>query len=161
MGDCYASQGQYAEVLPWFERAVARAEKGDVHGCIDSASLGTSLHQVGYCYARQGQYTEALPWVERAVAAKQKGDVHGRVNSESLGTSLNLAGDCYTKLGKVEEARSWFERALRFGTRDRDRSVSARTIILSGHSGQLCLGSVTRSRRGSKASAARRISRRR
>jgi tetratricopeptide (TPR) repeat protein len=66
VGYCYARQGQFAEALPWFERAVAAAEKGDVHGRVDPESLGTSLHQVGYCYARQGQFAEALPWFDRA-----------------------------------------------------------------------------------------------
>ena len=35
VGYCYSSLGQFAEALPWFERAVAAKEKGDVHGRLD------------------------------------------------------------------------------------------------------------------------------
>ncbi len=56
-------------------------------GRVDAASLGTSLHQVGYCYASVGKFAEALPWFDRAVAAAEKGDVHGRVDAESLGAT--------------------------------------------------------------------------
>ena len=38
--------GQFAEAQPWYERAVAEAEQGDVHGRIDHESLGTSLREV-------------------------------------------------------------------------------------------------------------------
>jgi hypothetical protein len=69
------------------ERAVAAKEKGDVHGRVDPASLGKSLHMVGDCYARWGKFAQALPWLERAVAAKEKGDVHGRVDPEGLRTT--------------------------------------------------------------------------
>ena len=76
--------GRFDEARPWFERAVAEAEKGDVHGRVDHESLGSSLHQVGYCYTRTGRFDEARPWFERAVAEAEKGDVHGRVDHESL-----------------------------------------------------------------------------
>jgi tetratricopeptide (TPR) repeat protein len=58
--------GRFAEARPWFERAVAAKEKGDVYGRVDASSLGTSLHQVGYCLSSQGQFAEARPWFERA-----------------------------------------------------------------------------------------------
>jgi hypothetical protein len=32
MFDCYWSLGQFAEALPWHERAVAAKEKSNVHG---------------------------------------------------------------------------------------------------------------------------------
>ena len=84
--------GRFVEARKWFERAVAAKEKGDVHGRIDPASLGTSLHEVGYCYSRTGKYDEARGWFERAVAAKEKGDVHGRVDPASLEiTRISLA----------------------------------------------------------------------
>ena len=66
VGDCYARQGQHTEALPWFERAVAAKEKGDVHGRVDPASLGTSIHLVGLCYTCMGKFEEARLWVERA-----------------------------------------------------------------------------------------------
>ena len=39
------------QALPWFERLVAAKEKGDMHGRVDAASFGKSLHLVGDCYA--------------------------------------------------------------------------------------------------------------
>ena len=73
VGDCYSSQGQFAEALPWFERAVAAKEKGDVHGRVDAASLGVSLHGVGDCHSSLGQLAEALPWLERVASLQEKG----------------------------------------------------------------------------------------
>src|SRR5205823_2834485 len=65
IGSAIDELGKYAESLPWYERAVAAEEKGDLHGRVDSQNLGMSLHQVGYCYSSQGKYAEALPWYER------------------------------------------------------------------------------------------------
>jgi len=112
VGDAITELGQFAKALPWFERAVAAKAKGDVHGRVNSESLGTSLRQVGVCYSRQGQFAEALPWFERAVAAKEEGGVHDRVDSANLGTTLHEVGDCYSHQGKFVEALPWFERAV-------------------------------------------------
>jgi hypothetical protein len=108
----------------WFERAVAAAEKGDVHGRVDAASLGVSLHEVGSCHASQGKFTEALPWFGRAVAAKENGDVHERVDSASFGKSLNQVGHCYASQCRFAEALPWFERA-------RDLEASAKKQLPS------------------------------
>lgn len=37
-----ADRGEYAEALPWYQRAVEAAEQGDVHGRVDHASLAVS-----------------------------------------------------------------------------------------------------------------------
>jgi tetratricopeptide (TPR) repeat protein len=73
VGYCYSRQGKFAEALPWFERAVTAAEKGDVHGRVDPESLGTSLHRVGDCYARLGKAGEAQSWFERASMVLKRG----------------------------------------------------------------------------------------
>src|SRR6266481_3905220 len=104
--------GRFTEARPWFERAVLEIEKGDVHGRVDHASLGVSLHQVGYCLSQTGKYEEGRSWYERAVTEVEKGDVQGRVDHESLGNSLHQVGYCLSQTGKYEEARSWFERAV-------------------------------------------------
>jgi tetratricopeptide (TPR) repeat protein/predicted phosphodiesterase len=104
--------GRFDEARPWHLRALAAIEKGDVHGRVDHASLGSSLHQVGDCLSRTGQYAEARPWFERAVAAKEKEDVHGRIDHASLGSSLHQAGYCLSRTGQYTEARPWFERAV-------------------------------------------------
>jgi tetratricopeptide (TPR) repeat protein/predicted phosphodiesterase len=112
LGGALLEIGRFDEARPWFERAVAAAEKGDVHGRVDHASLGKSLHLVGDCLSRTGKFDEARPWFERAVAAKEKGDVHGRVDHASLGKSLHQVGYCLSSTGKFDEARPWFERAV-------------------------------------------------
>jgi tetratricopeptide (TPR) repeat protein len=106
-----AEAGRFSEAREWSERAVAAAEKGDVHGRVDHASLGISVHQVGVCLSRLGQYAEARPWFERAAAESEKGDVRGRVDHASLGSSVHLVGYCLASLGQYAEARPWFERA--------------------------------------------------
>ena len=112
VGNAIAHLGRYAEALPWFERAVAAAEKGDAHGQVDATSLGTSLHQVGYCYSSRNRFAEALPWFKRAVAAAKKGDVHGRVDSASLGRSLHQVGYCFSHQGQFAHALRWYKRAV-------------------------------------------------
>ncbi len=77
-----------------------QAEKGDVHGRVDAASLGRSLHQVGSCYSSVGQFAEALPWFERAVATAEKGDVHGRVDAASLRTTREALNHALNALVK-------------------------------------------------------------
>jgi hypothetical protein len=112
VGSCLSRSGQFTEALPWFERAIAEAEKGDVHGCIDHRSLGASLHWAGYCLSRSGQFAEALPWLERAIAEAEKGDVRGRIDHQSLGASLHQMGWCLSRSGRFAEARPWLERAI-------------------------------------------------
>jgi tetratricopeptide (TPR) repeat protein len=68
--------GQFAEAQPWFERAVATKEQGDIHGRVDHESLGRSLHLVGYCLSSQGQFAEAQPWFERAAKAAEQENFH-------------------------------------------------------------------------------------
>jgi len=112
VGEALTELGRFDEARLWFERAVTEAEKGDMQGRVDSASLGTSLHHVGYCYSSVGKFDEARSWFERAVAAKERGDVYGRVDLASLGTSLHHVGYCYSGVGKFQKARPWFERAV-------------------------------------------------
>src|SRR4051812_46567818 len=104
--------GAFEAAQPWFERAVAAKEQGDIHGRVDHQSLGTSLHLVGYCLASRGQFEAAQPWFERAVAAAEQGDIHGRVDHQSLGTSLHQVGSCLSSRGQFEAAQPWFERAV-------------------------------------------------
>jgi len=104
--------GLFVEARPWYERAVAAKEQGDIHGRVDHESLGNSLHQVGYCLSMTGDYEGARPWFERAVAEKKQGDIHGRVDHESLGSSLHQVGSCLDETGDYEGARSWYERAV-------------------------------------------------
>jgi|GEM_PF-1486292 len=112
LGQALVEIGRFAAARPWFERAVTEKAQGDVHGRVDHASLGSSLHQVGYCLSCVGEFAVARPWYERAVTEKAQGDVHGRVDHASLGISLNLVGYCLSSLGEFADARPWFERAV-------------------------------------------------
>ena len=69
-----ASQGKYAEALPWLERAVAAKETGDVHGRVDFQSLGLSLDLASTCHASLGNVDDARIWSERATRVKQRGE---------------------------------------------------------------------------------------
>jgi hypothetical protein len=69
--------GNFGAAQLWCERAVAKAQRGDMHARVDHASLGSSLHRIEDCLSSQGQFAAAPPWYERAVAKKQKADVYG------------------------------------------------------------------------------------
>ncbi len=112
IGNALIGIGAFENARPWYERAVAAAGKGDVHGRVDHESLGASLHAVGDCLSSTGQFEAARPWYERAVAAAGKGDVHGRVDHASLGRSLHQVGVCLSSTGQFEAARPWYERAV-------------------------------------------------
>ena len=45
----------------WFERAVAAKEQGDIHGRVDHASLGRSLHKVGDCLSSRASSPRRSP----------------------------------------------------------------------------------------------------
>ncbi|MFN0073971.1 MAG: metallophosphoesterase [Chloroflexota bacterium] len=103
--------GHFDQARPWFERAIAEAEQGDIHGRVDHQSLGVSLHLVGYCYASTGDFEQARPWFERAVAEQQQGDIHGRVDHESLGVIMRSLAVLLRKLGNHDEASAMERRA--------------------------------------------------
>ncbi|MBI3679136.1 MAG: tetratricopeptide repeat protein [Acidobacteria bacterium] len=105
--------GRFEEARPWYERAVAEKEKGDVHGRIDHASLGRSLHQVGICLSSMGRFEEARPWFERAVEAMRKGDLHGSVDHKNLALSLRAGAACLRQLGETRQADEWSLEASR------------------------------------------------
>ena len=90
----------------------AEKEKGEMDGRMDHASLGCSLHEMGYCLSRTGQYAEARVTYERAVAEHEKGDVDGRVDHASVGRSLHHVGYGLSSTGQYAEAGQWFERAV-------------------------------------------------
>ena len=111
VGRALMEVGLFMAAQLWFERAVKAKEHGDIHGRIDHASLGGSLHRVGYCLLSQGQFAAAQPWFERAV--KEQDDIHGRVDHASLGRSLHQVGYCLSRRGRFAAAQSWFERAVK------------------------------------------------
>jgi tetratricopeptide (TPR) repeat protein len=112
VGRALMEVGVFAAAQPWFERAVQAAQHGDIHGRVDQASLGSSLHQVGNCLSSQGQFAAAQSWYERAVAAREQGDIHGRVDHDDLGGSLHGVGYCLSSQGQFAAAQSWYERAV-------------------------------------------------
>ena len=127
IGRALLEVGAFDAARPWYERAVAAKEQGDVHGRVNHESLGSSLHQVGYCLSSTGQFDAARPWYQRAVAAKEQGDVHGRVNHENLGSSLHQVGYCLSSTGQFDAARPWYRaRRRRNGAGRRSRPRRSR-----------------------------------
>jgi tetratricopeptide (TPR) repeat protein/predicted phosphodiesterase len=134
--------GSFEAAAPWFQRAVAEAEKCSAHCGVDHQNLGSGLHQVGYCLCMTGHFEEARPWCERAVVAKEKGDVHGRIDHASLGRSLHLVGYCLSKTERFEAARPWYERAVKEKEKgDVDGRVDHESLGSSLHQVGYCLSS--------------------
>jgi hypothetical protein len=50
--------------------ALAASALGMAGEAFDHASLGSSLHQVGYCLSSTGDFAAARPWFERAVSRR-------------------------------------------------------------------------------------------
>jgi hypothetical protein len=46
VGYCLGSTGEFAAARPWFERAAAAKEKGDVHGRVDHESLAFTIRAI-------------------------------------------------------------------------------------------------------------------
>ncbi|MFH0982319.1 MAG: tetratricopeptide repeat protein, partial [Planctomycetota bacterium] len=53
---------QFAEAQPWFERAVAAKEQGDVHGRVDRAGVATSLRSGAKNLWKLGRVEDAQAW---------------------------------------------------------------------------------------------------
>ena len=143
LGQALVEIGRFDAARPWFERAVAEKERGDVHGRVDHESLGASLHQVGVCLSRVGEFAAARPWYARAVAEAERGDVHGRVDHASLGASLHQVGVCLSSVGEFADARPWFERAVAEKERgDVHGRVDHESLGTSLHQVGVCLSRV-------------------
>jgi len=69
-GVCLSGTGKFAEAQPWFERAIAAIEKGDVHGRIDHASLDLTLRAGAQCLRALGKLDQAEQWEKRASSLK-------------------------------------------------------------------------------------------
>ena len=72
VGRALVELGAFADAQPWFERAVAAAERGDIHGRVDHASLGISLHALATCLDELGRHSEATAYRARAAALVRK-----------------------------------------------------------------------------------------
>ena len=88
-----------ASAADWYEQAVAETSQGDLHGRVDHASLGRSLHQLGHCAFQQGHWSAAAGWCEQAVAEKRQGDIFGRVDQSSVANSERSLDLCRKKMG--------------------------------------------------------------
>jgi hypothetical protein len=69
VGDCHASQGQFAEALSWFERAIAAKQQGDLHGRMDPARLEASVAAVARCHAACAR------WPKRHRPTSHRGEI--------------------------------------------------------------------------------------
>jgi tetratricopeptide (TPR) repeat protein/predicted phosphodiesterase len=146
IGEVLVMTGRYDEARPWFERAVAEAEKGDADGLINHDTLCMSLVAVGLCLACMGQLDEAGRWFERAVAEAEKGDADGLIDHYTLWMSLLAVGLCLAWVGQFAEARSWFERAVAEAEKgDDDGWVDHESLWMGLFAVGLCLSSVGKS----------------
>jgi hypothetical protein len=55
IGAALYETGQFAAARPWFERAVAEADQGDVHGRVDHASLKSIRQALANCLREIGR----------------------------------------------------------------------------------------------------------
>ncbi|HVJ62739.1 MAG TPA: tetratricopeptide repeat protein, partial [Tahibacter sp.] len=91
-------QGRYAEALPLFRAARARAAARD-----DAVALGQSDNDIGNALRRIGSYREALESYLSSLDFKR------RAGDKQLGALLTNLGDLYRDLGDIaaSRARAW------------------------------------------------------
>ena len=108
-----ARPAQYEAARPWFERAVAEEEQGDVHGRVDHASLGSSLHQVGYCLSQTGRVRGGAALVRARGGGSRAGrrPRPGRSREPGQQACTRWATAC-RRPGEHAAARPWYERAV-------------------------------------------------
>ena len=58
--------GAFEAARPWFERAAAEKERGDVHGRVDHESIALSLRSGAQCLRQLGRHEEAALWEAQA-----------------------------------------------------------------------------------------------
>jgi len=78
---------------------VAEIRQGDLHGRVDHANLGVSLHEQGNCAFQQGQWPAAAGWFEQALEEKRQGDIFSRVDQSSVDVSEKSLALCPKKMG--------------------------------------------------------------
>ena len=106
VGVYFLSRGQYEDVEPLFQRALAIYER--VLGA-EQPNTASSLNNLAILYADQGKDEQAEPLYQRALAIKE-----GMLGAEHPDTasSLNNLAALYYKQGKDEQAEPLFQRAL-------------------------------------------------
>jgi hypothetical protein len=58
--------GRFEEALPWFERAVAKAEKDDVHGREQKELVKSLIQALAGCLVELGHHEDARQWQQRS-----------------------------------------------------------------------------------------------
>jgi tetratricopeptide (TPR) repeat protein len=106
IGGVLKAQGQYAEALAYYRKALAIREKVLGREHTDTA---TSYHNIGAVLHRQGQYAEALAYYRKALAIQEK--VLGTEHT-STATSYNNIGMVLKTLGQHEQALAYYRKAL-------------------------------------------------
>lgn len=127
IGGSLAELGRVAEAKPWFEFAVANAERSPTQ-----AGLGAALHAVGWCERRAGRADSARRWHERAMVAKESEVAFGACDYQSLARTICCLADAHLALGQLEQSRDLCVRALAVLEQAGDRADPfTRTYILA------------------------------
>ena len=106
IANVYDSQGDYAQALLWYEKALAIKEKvlGKEH-----PDIATIYNNIANVYNTLGDYAKALLWHEKALSIMEK--AFGKEHQDTAATYNNIA-IVYYKLGDYAKALSWHEKAL-------------------------------------------------
>ncbi|RVD86093.1 uncharacterized protein DFL_004387 [Arthrobotrys flagrans] len=102
----FNNQGNYDEVMQWYERALTGREKA--LGKDHPLTLST-VNDIAGVFDNQGNYDEARQWCERALAGREK--ALGKDHPSTLDTVHNIA-KVFCSQGNYDEAMQWYERAL-------------------------------------------------
>ena len=106
IGLVYDSQGNYAQALEHYNKALAIYQK--VHG-ENHPLTATSYNNIGVVYGKQGEYAKALEYCEKALAIRLK--VYGE-NHPDTATSYNNIGFIYDAQGNYTKALEYHHKAL-------------------------------------------------
>lgn len=98
----YFDRKHYAESIPYYERALALAQKLEKHYMVIYA-----LHGLGKVYLMQQNYPVAKEWFDKAMVASEKYGV-----PLSVSNSLTELGNYYFTIGQYQEAEEFNKKSL-------------------------------------------------
>ncbi|MBQ6985733.1 MAG: tetratricopeptide repeat protein [Oscillibacter sp.] len=115
MGYLNYYQGNYADALEWYQKALRICET--VFGT-DTPNTATTYNNIALVYKAQGNYDSALEWSQEALRITET--MLGKDHSDTAITYSNIAG-IYWVQGDYDSSLKWNQKALRiretvFGT---------------------------------------------
>ena len=107
MGYLNYYQGNYADALEWYQKALRICET--VFGT-DHPSTAATYNNIAAVYRAQGDYANALEWNQKALRIRET--VLGTDHPDTATTYNNIAG-VYWAQGDYARALEWYQKALR------------------------------------------------